>query len=87
MARRSGTSSLATDRLTGTVKWFNDQKGYGFITPDSGGKDCFVNFSGISDQGRGGRKTLVDGARVEFEIEQGQKGPAAINVVEICEVA
>jgi len=59
---------------TGTVKWFDDAKGYGFITPDDGGKDLFVHFSGISGEGF---KTLPEGAKVEFVAEQGQKGPQA----------
>ena len=63
---------------TGTVKWFNDQKGYGFITPDEGGKDVFVHPSSIAGEGF---KTLAEGARVEFEVAQGQKGPEAKNVV------
>ena len=63
--------------VVGTVKWFNGEKGYGFITPDDGGKDCFVHFSAI--QG-GGFKSLDEGARVEFEVGQGQKGPQAENV-------
>ena len=62
---------------TGTVKWFNDQKGYGFITRDSGG-DVFVHFSAIA--GQMGFRTLNDGDRVEFSVEQGQKGPAAADV-------
>ena len=65
-------------RTTGVVKWFNVEKGYGFITPDDGGKDCFVHFSAI--QGGGFRK-LEEGQKVEFEIGQGQKGPQAENVV------
>jgi len=65
---------------TGTVKWFNDAKGYGFITPDSGGKDFFVHHSGISGSGF---KTLAEGAKVEFEPAEGQKGPEARNVVVI----
>ena len=64
-------------RTTGTVKWFNDSKGFGFITPEDGSKDCFVHFSAI--QGSGFR-TLAEGAQVEFEVVQGQKGPAAENV-------
>ena len=64
-------------RTTGVVKWFNVEKGYGFITPDDGGKDCFVHFSAI--QGGGFRK-LEEGQKVEFEIGQGQKGPQAENV-------
>ncbi|HET7372438.1 MAG TPA: cold-shock protein [Gemmatimonadaceae bacterium] len=67
-------------RTTGTVKWFNDQKGFGFITPENGQKDCFVHHSAI--QG-GGFKTLTEGERVEFEIVQGQKGPAAENVTKL----
>ena len=65
-------------RTTGTVKWFNDSKGFGFITPEDGSKDCVVHHSAI--QGKG-FKTLAEGQRVEFEIVQGQKGPAAQNVV------
>lgn len=61
---------------TGTVKWFNEQKGYGFIAKDEGG-DVFVHFSAISGQGF---RSLREGERVEFTIEQGQKGPAAANV-------
>src|SRR5919198_6697558 len=67
-------------RTTGTVKWFNDQKGFGFITPEGGQKDCFVHHSAI--QG-GGFKTLAEGERVEFDIVQGQKGPAAENVTRV----
>jgi len=63
---------------TGTVKWFNDAKGYGFITPDDGGKDLFVHHTGIAGDGF---KTLAEGAKVEFVPEQGQKGPQATNVV------
>ena len=64
-------------RTTGTVKWFNDQKGFGFITPEDGSQDCFVHHSAIQMQGF---KTLAEGAKVEFDIVQGQKGPAAENV-------
>jgi CspA family cold shock protein len=59
-------------RTTGTVKWFNDTKGFGFITPEGGEKDCFVHHSAI--QG-GGFKSLAEGERVEFDVVQGQKGP------------
>src|ERR1041385_6071406 len=67
----------ATMRTTGTVKWFNGEKGFGFITPDGGGKDIFVHFSGI--QGSGFR-SLDEGAKVEFDVGQGPKGPQAENV-------
>jgi CspA family cold shock protein len=64
-------------RITGRVKWFNDTKGFGFITPEDGQKDCFVHHSAIQGQGF---KSLAEGDRVEFEVVQGQKGPAAQNV-------
>jgi len=67
-------------RTTGTVKWFNDAKGYGFITPEDGSKDCFVHHSAIQGDGF---KSLNEGDRVEFEIVEGQKGPAAENVVKL----
>ncbi len=63
--------------MTGTVKWFNEAKGFGFITPSSGEKDVFVHFSAI--QG-GGFRTLAEGQKVTFEIQQSPKGPAAANV-------
>ncbi len=65
-------------KTTGTVKWFNEAKGFGFITPEGGAKDCFVHHTAIQGQGF---KTLAEGEKVEFEVVQGQKGPAAQNVV------
>ncbi len=65
---------------TGTVKWFNDAKGYGFITPDAGGKDVFVHHSGILGTGF---KSLREGAKVEFEQAEGAKGPEARNVTQL----
>ena len=62
----------------GTVKWFNDQKGFGFITPADGGSDCFVHHSAIQMEGF---KTLAEGQKVEFTVTDGQKGPQAENVV------
>lgn len=64
--------------MTGTVKWFNESKGFGFITPADGSKDVFVHYSAI--QG-GGFRTLAEGQKVSFELQQGQKGPSAANVV------
>lgn len=65
---------------TGTVKWFNDDKGYGFLSQDDGGKDVFVHFRSIVAEGR---KTLNEGQRVQFSIEEGPKGPQAANVTVI----
>ena len=64
-------------RTTGTVKWFNDDKGFGFITPEDGSKDCFVHHSAIQGTGF---KSLTEGQKVQFDVVQGQKGPAAENV-------
>ncbi|KAF7014511.1 unnamed protein product [Triticum aestivum] len=64
-------------QITGKVKWFNESKGFGFITPDDGSKDVFVHFTAIAGNGF---KTLAEGQRVEFEIQDGQKGPSAVNV-------
>jgi CspA family cold shock protein len=62
---------------TGTVKWFNDDKGFGFVTPDEAGKDLFVHYSGIVGEGF---RSLAEGTRVEYEAEAGDKGPKAVNV-------
>ena len=63
---------------TGTVKWFNASKGFGFINPDDGGDDLFVHHSEIKTQGYA---TLDEGQKVEFEVGQGKKGPCATNVI------
>lgn len=63
--------------VTGTVKWFNESKGFGFISPSDGSKDVFVHFSAISGSGF---KTLTEGQSVTFTVENGQKGPQAVNV-------
>jgi CspA family cold shock protein len=65
---------------TGTVKWFNDSKGYGFIAPDDGGKDLFVHHSSISGDGF---KTLAEGAKVSYEAREGSKGPEATGVTPV----
>lgn len=62
---------------TGTVKWFNESKGFGFIKPDDGGKDLFAHFKEIQGSGF---KTLVENQRVQFEVSQGQKGPQATRI-------
>jgi CspA family cold shock protein len=65
---------------TGTVKWFNDDKGFGFITPDEGGRDLFVHFSGIAGQGF---RSLTEGAKVSYDAEDSDRGPKAVNVQKI----
>lgn len=67
-------------KKTGTVKWFNDAKGYGFITPDDGGKDLFVHYSSISGDGF---RTLAEGQKVEFNVGQGPKGENATDVIPV----
>jgi CspA family cold shock protein len=67
-------------RITGTVKWFNDEKGYGFITRDDGEKDVFCHHTAIQADGF---RSLAEGQKVEFEVVQGQKGPAAENVTRL----
>ena len=69
-------------KVSGVVKWFNDQKGFGFISPDDKSKDVFVHFSAIAGEG-GGRKTLMEGDKVAFVVTQGQKGPQAEDVTHI----
>ena len=63
--------------ITGTVKWFNATKGFGFIAPEDGSKDVFVHHSAIAGSGF---KTLAEGQKVKFDVEQGPKGPSAVNV-------
>lgn len=65
---------------TGSVKWFNESKGFGFISQDDGGKDVFVHFSAIQGSGF---KTLAEGQKVTFDIQEGPKGPQAANVVPV----
>ena len=67
-------------RTTGTVKWFNASKGFGFISRENGEKDCFVHHSAIQGNGF---KSLAEGERVEFDVVEGQKGPAAENVTKL----
>jgi cold shock protein len=69
--------STMNERHTGTVKWFNDQKGFGFIALDSGGNDVFVHYSAITGQGH---RTLVQGQHVTLTVQQGPKGPSALEV-------
>jgi len=72
------TESWESMRTAGTVKWFNDEKGFGFITPEGGAKDCFVHHTAIQAQGF---KSLKEGDRVEFDMVQEAKGPKAQNVM------
>ncbi|GAB3023843.1 transcription antiterminator/RNA stability regulator CspE [Bowmanella dokdonensis] len=67
-------------KTIGTVKWFNEDKGFGFITPEDNSKDVFVHFRAISAEGF---KTLVEGQKVSFGVEQGNKGPQAVNVTPV----
>jgi CspA family cold shock protein len=83
-ARRAGTlfaqdspKEINMARETGTVKWFNESKGFGFIAPDNGGKDLFAHFKEIEGSGF---RTLQENQKVEFEVIQGQKGPAASRI-------
>lgn len=71
---------ILMSKMKGSVKWFNESKGFGFITPEDGSKDVFVHFSAIQSNGF---KTLAEGQRVEFEITDGAKGPSAANVAAI----
>ncbi|WP_162064534.1 cold-shock protein [Vibrio taketomensis] len=68
---------MYVNKTTGSVKWFNETKGFGFITPDNGGADVFVHFRAIETDGF---KTLAEGQKVAFNVEQGNKGPQAANV-------
>ena len=71
---------ILMSKIKGNVKWFNESKGFGFITPEDGSKDVLVHFSAIQSNGF---KTLAEGQRVEFEITNGAKGPSAANVMAI----
>jgi CspA family cold shock protein len=80
LRRTSPTVEECGMRVTGTVKWFNDAKGFGFLTREDGEKDCFVHHSAIQGEGF---KSLKEGQRVEFDVVDGKKGPAAENVVKL----
>ncbi|WP_394167649.1 cold-shock protein [Photobacterium piscicola] len=69
---------MSLSKIIGTVKWFNEEKGFGFITQDNGGADVFVHFRAIVSEGF---KTLAEGQKVSFDVEQGQKGLQAANVI------
>ncbi|HJD44113.1 MAG TPA: cold-shock protein [Candidatus Paenalcaligenes intestinipullorum] len=77
MSELNTATAIDTQASTGTVKWFNDAKGFGFITPDCGGEDLFAHFSSIQ---MNGFKTLKEGQKVNFEIAQGPKGQQALNI-------
>src|ERR687886_512403 len=78
--REAAQDPWRTPMAQGTVKWFNNDKGFGFITPDGGGKDLFVHHSAINGSGF---RSLADGARVEYDSEDGPKGPKAVNVSQV----
>jgi cold shock protein len=77
MRRRPNSPPRERSMATGTVKWFNDAKGFGFITPDGGGKDVFVHHTAIQAEGF---RSLAEGQKVEYEVTEGPKGPQAANV-------
>jgi CspA family cold shock protein len=74
---RTSTQAAEEQVATGTVKWFSDDKGFGFVTPDDGGKDLFVHHTGIAGDGF---RSLAEGTKVSYESESGPKGPKAVNV-------
>ena len=76
----AAASGVHRAMATGTVKWFSDDKGFGFITPDEGGRDLFVHFSGIIGDGY---RSLAEGSKVTYEEENGDKGPKAVNVQKV----